>query len=83
MSERRTRYDIYAAILHIARNGSKKSHIIYKANLSFNLGEKYFNVLIDKGLLNVSYYPRLYTSTTRGLDYVTQFNGLSEFVNIN
>jgi predicted transcriptional regulator len=43
--------DIVADILKATINGDTKTHIMYKANLSFPLLKKYLKVLIDKGLI--------------------------------
>jgi len=38
-------------ILALGRDGESKTHIIFKANLSFQLAEKYIHFLVNKGLL--------------------------------
>jgi len=42
---RRARHDIIMEILQIAKNGAKKTNIMYKATLSFRQLEKYLNAL--------------------------------------
>lgn len=51
MSAKRSDIEISAALLGVAMNGAKKSHIIYKANLNFKIGKKYLDRLINSGLL--------------------------------
>jgi len=43
--KRRVRHDIIMEILKIAKNGAKKTEIMYKANLSFFQVEQYLNAL--------------------------------------
>lgn len=49
--KRRSRTDIVEAILKVALNGVKKTHIVYEANLNFNIAEQYLEMLKDKGLI--------------------------------
>ena len=50
-SKRRDRHDIVAEILETARGGAIKTHIMYKAKLSYAQVSEYVPLLIDKGLL--------------------------------
>lgn len=68
---RRNNLDIYADILNISRNGAKKTQIVYKANLSFEIMKKHVQVLSDKGLIEQS--GRLYFTTDRGVNYIDQY----------
>jgi len=43
--------DIVASILKEAVGGTKKTHIMYKCNLSFKQLQVYMDLLIDRGLL--------------------------------
>jgi len=47
----RNRMEIAAGILQIARNGSRKTRIMYLGNLSFDLLQKYLEMLVNLGLL--------------------------------
>ena len=48
---RRDRHDIVAEILETARGGAIKTHIMYKAKLSYTQLEGYTNLLVEKGFL--------------------------------
>jgi predicted transcriptional regulator len=48
---RRDRHDIVAEILDTARNGVVKTHIMYKARLSYGQVSEYIPVLVEKGFL--------------------------------
>ena len=43
--------DICADILNIARGGAKKTHLVYKANLNFNIVKKYLRKLTNQSLI--------------------------------
>ena len=49
--QRRSRTDIAVAILKIANNGAKKTHIVYEVNLNFNIAKKYLDLLGEKELI--------------------------------
>lgn len=48
---RRNDIDICADILKVARGGAKKTHLVYRANLNFNVIKKYLRKLMDTGFL--------------------------------
>ncbi|MHA2428618.1 MAG: winged helix-turn-helix domain-containing protein [Candidatus Hermodarchaeia archaeon] len=81
MSGKRSDIEISAAILQVARNGAKKSHIVYKANLNFKIGKKYLDRLIESGLLKgPNGESRLFMTTAKGLDYINYFHGLKDYL---
>jgi len=51
MNKRRCEYDIVASILITSKKGATRTQIMYCANLSFALLNKYLNFLISDGLL--------------------------------
>jgi predicted transcriptional regulator len=48
---KRNNLDICADILRVSRGGAKKTHLVYKANLNFNIVKKYITGLMESGLL--------------------------------
>ena len=73
--------EISAAILQVARNGAKKSHIVYKANLNFKIGKKYLDRLINSGLLmGPNGEGRVFRTTEKGVDYIKYFQGLKDYL---
>jgi predicted transcriptional regulator len=48
---RRSRNDIAVDILRVSMNGAKKTHIVYGANLNFNITHKYLEMLKEKELI--------------------------------
>ncbi|TMB70480.1 MAG: hypothetical protein E6J54_14110 [Deltaproteobacteria bacterium] len=51
LDRRRDATAIIYEILSLAMSKPSKTHIVYKANLNFRLGDQYIRFLLDKGLL--------------------------------
>jgi len=49
--KKRTRYEIIHDILSICENGAKKTWILYKANLSYELANNYISKFVEKELI--------------------------------
>lgn len=64
---RRSKNDIAADILRVAINGANKTYIVHKANVNFNIAQKYLEMLKDKELIRQE--NRLFTTTNRGIIY--------------
>lgn len=65
---RRNNRDIEADLLRIASVGTKKTWLVYGANLNFNIVKKYIARLINRGFL--VYESQLYTTTPKGKEYM-------------
>ena len=85
MSRKRSEIEISADILRVARNGAKKSHIVYKANLNFKLIKKYLNRLEKAGLIIMGSKGegRVFKTTERGAEYLDHFNGFKDYMSWN
>ncbi len=71
--------EISADILKVTVNGALKSHIVYKANINFQLGKKYLDRLTNSGLIVDSVNgSRVYFTTDKGREYIKQFEDLKE-----
>ncbi len=68
----RSSLSVIAEILEIAMNGTLKTTIMYKANLSFQLLNEYLSFLLEIGLLkNMSKGGKtFYKTTMKGLQYI-------------
>ncbi|MDQ1280275.1 MAG: Winged helix-turn-helix, partial [Thermoproteota archaeon] len=51
INQKRSRLETVNVILILSVNGIKKTHIMYKANMSHGQLEKYLEMLVSKGLL--------------------------------
>jgi len=76
VNKRRDRHDIVAEILKTARGGKIKTHIMYKAKLSYSQINDYLNVLIRKGFLENMTIKRkrqiitVYRTTEKGMEFL-------------
>ena len=79
MAQRRSRLEIFAEILHIAKRGAKKTRIVYGANLNFKTLKGYLEELEKAGLIEYcSDDGGLIRTTEKGKRYLQQFNVLRE-----
>lgn len=78
----RTRVEILASILKVATNRTLKTHIMYRANLSHRQLEKYLTFLETNGMLEQvqDNESRKYLVTKKGIDFLRDFNRLSEYL---
>ena len=77
----RSRTDIIANILHVSDGGAKKTHIMYKCNLSFRQLHAYLNLLIDRRLLRKverkeSSRQELYETTSKGKAFLQAYKSI-------
>jgi predicted transcriptional regulator len=77
----RSSIDIVANILEIAKDGAKKTRIMYLANLSFDQLKKYLDFLINKNLLEYNSIERKYKTTIRGSEFLKMFYDFKESEN--
>jgi predicted transcriptional regulator len=70
---RRDKIEIITDILKVALHGAKKTHIVYKANLNFNVLKKYLIGLEEKGLLMKTNGGH-YITTQKGSQFLEQYN---------
>jgi predicted transcriptional regulator len=77
---RRNDLDICAEILQIAKDGAKKTRIVYGANLNFKIVEKYLRRLIENGLLDMM-DERRFITTRKGTQFLKQYRILVEPMN--
>jgi len=84
MNKRRDRHDIVAEILKTARGGKIKTHIMYKAKLSYSQINEYLNLLLTKGFLENMTIQRkrqtitMYKTTEKGIDFLDHLEFLNK-----
>lgn len=73
---RRNKYDIWGDILALAEKPQKRTWIVYKCNLNFQIVKTYLRELLSKGFLKIISNGRRdirYQRTDRGSEYVEMF----------
>lgn len=76
----RSRIQIAADILEIAKNGSRKTRIMYLGNLSFDLLQKYLDMLVDYNLIALHDSPeRTYFATDKGQRFLKDYHELQKY----
>ncbi|HEY4674495.1 MAG TPA: winged helix-turn-helix domain-containing protein [Candidatus Bathyarchaeia archaeon] len=84
-SKRRDRLYIIAEILEIAKDGTLKTQIMYRANLSFTQLNDYLRFmlrisLLEKILVNDK---DMYKTTDKGLDFLQRYHEINELLKTN
>lgn len=78
---------ILESILKVALQGAKKTHIMYKANLSFDELQVYITRLIESGLLeqrmDEEEMKLMYFTTQKGKTLIEKMNQLREIVDLD
>ena len=77
---RRTRIDIFAAILESSLEGSRKTRIMYRANVNQRDLTTILDLLIRKGLLEVAKdkSSSIYKATAKGRNFIESYRKLNE-----
>ncbi len=84
VTKRRDRHDIIVEILKTARDGKIKTHIMYKAKLSYAQINEYLSLLVDKGFLELFTVKRrkvrrkLYRTTEKGMKLLENFESMAK-----
>ena len=83
--KRRDRLFILAEILNIAKGGSLKTQIMYRANLSFAQLNEYLNFLIKMEFLEIQNENRKdnYVTTSKGDRYLEKYTDLANLLGEN
>jgi predicted transcriptional regulator len=71
LGKNRDRLGIIAAVLEASRAGSSKTHIMFKANLSFKLLEKYLTLVTEAGFVHLK--DSSYNLTIRGEEFLERY----------
>jgi predicted transcriptional regulator len=85
-NKRRDRHDIVAEILKTAREGRIKTHIMYKAKLSYSQINAYLQLLVDKGFLENNTVMRkrqsitLYKTTPKGVYFIENIDTVNQML---
>ncbi len=81
-SKRRDKLYIVAEILEIAKGGTLKTQVMYRANLSFTQLNDYLEFMLKIGLLEkVEVNAKdIYRATEKGLDFLQRYREINELL---
>jgi predicted transcriptional regulator len=85
MSERknnRGKIQIMGDVLELATSGIKKTHIMYKANLSYEQVHLYLSELLEKNLIaqDATQNGVIYRTTDKGREFLLYYMRIVEFL---
>jgi predicted transcriptional regulator len=81
-SKRRDKLYIVAEILEIAKEGTLKTQVMYRANLSFTQLNEYLKFMLKINLLEktLTNDREVYTATDKGLDFLQRYREITELL---
>jgi predicted transcriptional regulator len=81
-SKRRDKLYIVAEILEIAREGSLKTQVMYRANLSFTQLTDYLRFMLKINLLErvLENDREIYRATSKGADFLQRYREINELL---
>jgi predicted transcriptional regulator len=74
----RGRLDIIADILHVASRNAKKTQIMYQANLSYKVLQRYLAEITGASLINYEDEKRCYMLTAKGREFLDAYQEYSK-----
>ena len=74
----RGRFDIIADMLNVASRGAKKTQIMYQANLSYRLLQKYLAEVKRSSLVIYERKERCYMLTPKGREFLKEYKEYSK-----
>jgi len=77
-SKYRSRLQIVADILFVAKKGVKKTRIMYQANLSYGLLKRYLAEALEADLISVDKDEKLYIITQKGKAFLKKYEEYCE-----
>ena len=77
MGKYRGKLQIIADILSVVRGGAKKTHVMYRANLSFTLLKRYLSEVLEAGLVSCVDEDN-YELTKRGQSFLDRYGEYSK-----
>jgi len=70
VKQMRSSFEIIAEILRVAKNGAKKTRIMYSCGLSYRFVEKYLGLLLETNLLRIG---NSYHTTQKGIQFLRNY----------
>ncbi len=79
MGSYRDRFDIIADILNVANREAKKTQIMYQANLSYKVLQRYLTEVVDASLVEFLRHKHCYALTFKGQEYLDAYKDYARF----
>lgn len=84
MTKKRTRLEIIKDILEVVKNKSgkvKRTHILYKSNLSNQMMDIYLKELLEKNFISIMTDNRstTFSITEKGITYLNKYKLIADF----
>jgi predicted transcriptional regulator len=76
----RSRTEIIDSMLRSIRSGATKTHIMYRAYMSYAQLKEYLSLLQEKGLISFDQKTQLYMLTEKGLRFMDAYDKIYELV---
>jgi predicted transcriptional regulator len=76
----RNRIAIYAEVLEVAQDGALKTQIMYRTNQSSQYLQQTLDLLLASGLLKYDKGKRVYSTTTKGMKFLEDFDKLTKML---
>ena len=78
MGSYRGRLDIIADILNVVKGKAKKTQIMYQANLSFKVLQRYLGEIVEASLVNFDDGANCYVLTEKGVEFLSAYQKYSK-----
>jgi len=78
MANYRGRLDIIADILNVASRNAKKTQIMYQANLSYKVLQRYLTEIVGAQLVNFENETQLFQLTNKGREFLEAYQKYSK-----
>jgi predicted transcriptional regulator len=78
----RDRIDIIADILNVAIDSAKKTRLMYQANLSYNVMQKYLSEITKASLVTYQTETHSFALTSKGREFLDYYRDYSRMLNL-
>jgi predicted transcriptional regulator len=75
---KRSNPEITAEILSLCKQPQKKTQVMYKTNLSWEMSQRYLSQLLSKGFLEIHHSHIRYATTPKGLRFLDKWRELMQ-----
>jgi len=77
---RRSQEELLATILRIAKDGAKKTHLVYQSNMNFKVITPFINHALTKGFMIYNEDVKLFNTTDTGIRFIEAYDTLEAYM---